>query len=77
MTQREKRWRWRETDLGFLHCSLKFLIAGKHDPADSITVGLVGLPLGGLPWGPQTRALPPVVCLQTDTACVSDFASHK
>lgn len=67
-----KRWRWRETNLGFLQRSLKLLIAGKHDPPHGITVGLVGLPLGGLPWGPQPRALPPVFCLQTDTARVSD-----
>lgn len=69
-----KRWRWRETNLGFLQRSLKLLIAGKHDPPHSITVGLVGLPLGGLPWGPQPRALPPVFCLRTDTACLSDFS---
>lgn len=74
MTQR-KRQRWRETGLGFLHHSLKFLVAGKHDSPDSISVSLVGLPLVGLPLGPQARSLLPIFHLETDTTRISYFCS--
>lgn len=60
---------------GFLHHSLKFLIAGKHDSPDGVPVGLIGLPLARLPLGPQARALLPIFHLKTDTAHVSDFSS--
>lgn len=75
MTQRERDGDGERQAWSFLHHSLKFLIAGKHDSPDGVTVGLIGLPLAGLPLGPQARALLPIFCLKTDTACVSDFSS--
>lgn len=75
MTQRERDGDGERQAWGFLHCSLKFLIAGKHDSPDGVAVGLVGLPLAGLPLGPQARALLPIFSLKTDAACVSDCSS--